>query len=79
MRQTKKEALNKSRVRLQEKALIMMARTGEAKPHTAIIMHEDKYGNKEIIMEKFFFKVQEPTPRAERKQLPQIEIHKSYY
>ena len=64
---------------LQEKALMLMARTGEAKPHTAIIMHEDKAGNKEIIMEKFFFKVQEPTPRAERKQLPQIQIQESFY
>lgn len=56
-----------------------MARTGEAKPHTAIIMHEDKNGNKEIIMEKSFYKLQEAKPRAERKQLPQMEIHKSYY
>lgn len=58
---------------------MLMARTGEAKPHTAIIKHEDKDGNKEILLEKFFFKVQEPAPRSERTQLPQIEIHKSYY
>lgn len=64
---------------LQEKALILMARTGEAKPHTAIIMNEDKNGNKEIIMEKSFYKVQVPEHRAARKRLPQVEIHESYY
>ena len=54
-----------------------MARTGEAKPHTAIIKHENKDGNKEIIMEKFFFKVQDSVSHAEREKIPQIELHTS--
>lgn len=77
MIKTKTEPLDKSRVSLQEKALILMARTGEAKPHTAIITHEDKKGNKEIIMEKSFYKVQDTVSLALREKIPQIELHTS--